>query len=137
MLKHNLGYPRIGVHRELQKDAGLDLIPCNDFSFYDHVLDVSFLLGAIPHRYFSLLSESEVEPIDLYFTMARGYQKNKRDIPAMEMTKWFDSNYHYLVPEFSLDQTFFLFSKKVFDEFIQAKKILGKKAKTVLIGTIS
>jgi len=166
MLKHNLGYPRIGDHRELkkncekywagsvskkhfldfskklrkknweiQKDAGLDLIPCNDFSFYDHVLDMSFLLGAIPHRYFSLLSE--VEPLDLYFSMARGYQKNKRDIPAMEMTKWFDSNYHYIVPEFSLYQTFFLFSKKIFDEFIQAQKILGKKAKPVLIGPIS
>src|SRR5277367_5654196 len=131
MLKNNLGYPRVGTHRELKKaceqywagktskkelfsvarklreehwqlqqDAGIDLIPCNDFSFYDQVLDTSLMLGAIPKRYHTLMEQKQLPDIDLLFAMARGYQKDGYDITAMEMTKWFDTNYHYIVPEF-------------------------------------
>jgi hypothetical protein len=79
---------------ELQQEAGIDLIPCNDFSFYDQVLDMTLTLGAIPERYEEIaLKKSET---DLYFAMARGFQKEGLDITAMEMTKWFDTNYHLL-----------------------------------------
>lgn len=164
MITHNLGFPRIGINRELKKyieqylsgkinidllshetrklrenhwklQSNLDLIPCNDFSFYDHILDMSFLLGVIPKRYSPLVST--INAMDLYFAMARGYQHGKIDIPAMEMTKWFDTNYHYLVPEFSYDQTFYLYSKKIFEDFEEAKKILNKIPKPVLIGPVS
>lgn len=162
MLTHNLGFPRIGGNRELKKyteqylsrkitidifeleirklrkkhwklQSNIDLIPCNDFSFYDHILDMSFLLGAIPNRY-NLL---DFKPIDLYFAMARGYQKKTINIPAMEMTKWFDTNYHYIVPEFTYDQKFFLFSQKIFEDFEEAKTFLNKIPKPVLIGPVS
>src|ERR1700745_1032681 len=94
----------------LQKNAGLDLIPCNDFSFYDQVLDTSLMLGVIPQRYNAVLTENaKNKEIDLYFAMARGYQKDGLDITAMEMTKWFDTNYHYIVPEFTANQQFRLF----------------------------
>jgi 5-methyltetrahydropteroyltriglutamate--homocysteine methyltransferase len=167
MLTHNLGYPRIGSHRELkkacedywssqigtdelletgrairrnhwqsQREAGIDLIPCNDFSFYDHVLDLSLTVGAIPARYQRLLDTSDCSQLELYFAMARGYQKNGLDLVAMEMTKWFDTNYHYLVPEFTKNQTFVLSSRKVFDEFEEARA-LGFNAKPVLIGPVS
>ena len=74
-----------------QKDAGLDLIPCNDFSFYDQVLDMSFMLGLIPERFSPLLQKKDLTELDIYFAMARGYQKDGYDITAMEMTKWFDT----------------------------------------------
>lgn len=164
MLTHNLGFPRIGKNRELKKyteqylsgkitidvlsletrklrkkhwqlQSNLDLIPCNDFTFYDQVLDMSFLLGAIPKRYNPLVSF--VNPMDLYFAMARGYQNRNIDIPAMEMTKWFDTNYHYIVPEFTYDQTFSLYSQKLFEDFEEAKKVLNKIPKPVLIGPVS
>ncbi|WP_185849150.1 5-methyltetrahydropteroyltriglutamate--homocysteine S-methyltransferase [Blattabacterium cuenoti] len=168
MLKHNLGYPRIGIKRELKKaceaywsnkidsnalfevgrkirvenwktqeKANLDLIPCNDFSFYDHVLDMSLLLGVISESYFSIPKIHS--NIDLYFSMARGFQKNGWDIKAMEMTKWFNTNYHYIVPEFNKNQKFFIFSKKIFDELEESKRILKlvKKIKPVLIGPVS
>ncbi|WP_185853256.1 5-methyltetrahydropteroyltriglutamate--homocysteine S-methyltransferase [Blattabacterium cuenoti] len=168
MLKHNLGYPRIGIQRELkkaceaywskkidsvtlfevgkkireenwkmQKMANLDLIPCNDFSFYDHVLDMSLLLGVIPESYLSVPIIHN--NIDLYFSMARGFQKNGWDIKAMEMTKWFNTNYHYIVPEFDKNQKFSIFSKKIFDELEESKKFLKsiKKIKPVLIGPVS
>src|SRR6187431_2036542 len=106
-----------------QKEAGLDLIPCNDFSFYDQVLDMSFMLGLIPDRFSPLLQKKDLTELDIYFAMARGYQKNGLDITAMEMTKWFDTNYHYIVPEFRKDQTFKLFSTKVIDEFYEAQQI--------------
>ncbi|MGN6493482.1 MAG: 5-methyltetrahydropteroyltriglutamate--homocysteine S-methyltransferase [Agriterribacter sp.] len=122
----------------LQADAGIDLIPCNDFSLYDHVLDMSLLLGAIPQRYAPVVTDvKENSEIDLYFAMARGYQKNGLDIPAMEMTKWFDTNYHYIVPEFSEDQEFRIFSDKVFKEFGAAKYVLNKPPKVVLIGPVT
>ncbi|WP_185863734.1 5-methyltetrahydropteroyltriglutamate--homocysteine S-methyltransferase [Blattabacterium cuenoti] len=168
MLKHNLGYPRIGRRRELKKaceaywakkidfsalfevgkrireenwkiqeKADLDLIPCNDFSFYDHVLDMSLLLGVISESYLSIPMIHN--NIDLYFSMARGFQKNGWDIKAMEMTKWFNTNYHYIVPEFDKNQKFSIFSNKIFDELEESKNILKsiKKIKPVLIGPIS
>ncbi|MDB5060175.1 MAG: 5-methyltetrahydropteroyltriglutamate--homocysteine S-methyltransferase [Mucilaginibacter sp.] len=95
---------------QLQKAGGIDLIPCNDFSFYDHVLDHSFMFGAIPKRYHGVIQQQGHEELDLYFAMARGYQRNGLDIVAMEMTKWFDTNYHYIVPEFHKYQLFKLFS---------------------------
>ncbi|WP_185871570.1 5-methyltetrahydropteroyltriglutamate--homocysteine S-methyltransferase [Blattabacterium cuenoti] len=170
MLKHNLGYPRIGIRRELKKaceaywsnkidsnvlfevgkkireenwnmqeKANLDLIPCNDFSFYDHVLDMSLLLGVISNSYLSIPITHDNNNIDLYFSMARGFQKNEWDIRAMEMTKWFNTNYHYIVPEFDKNQKFSIFSNKIFDELKESKKVLKskKKIKPVLIGPVS
>ena len=169
MLKNNLGYPRVGAHRELKKaseqfwagttsrddlfatakairrqnwqlqqNAGIDLIPCNDFSLYDLVLDTSLMLGVIPQRYNPVLTQnSKNSEIDLYFAMARGYQKDGLDITAMEMTKWFDTNYHYIVPEFTAGQQFRIFSEKVFEEFNLAKQVLGTVPKPVLIGPVS
>jgi len=162
MLTHNLGYPRIGRHRELknacerywagqsgaeelaaagmelrkahwqaQQQAGIDLIPCNDFSFYDQILDMTLALGAIPPRYAQLAAGPE-----RYFAMARGYQKDGIDIIAMEMTKWFDTNYHYIVPEFSRAQNFRPDPSKVIGELAEAKA-LGIGAKPVLIGPVS
>src|SRR6185437_7070890 len=81
------------THWRLQAEAGIDQIPSNDFSLYDHVLDTAALVGAVPARY--KFSGDEID-LDTYFAMARGTQT----APAMEMTKWFDTNYHYLVPEF-------------------------------------
>ncbi|MBC7390449.1 MAG: 5-methyltetrahydropteroyltriglutamate--homocysteine S-methyltransferase [Opitutaceae bacterium] len=168
MISHNLGFPRVGNHRELkkanenywagkipyyeleavakqiketnwitQKNAGIDLIPCNDFSFYDHVLDMTLTVGAIPTRFFPLTQRRNFLESDLYFAMARGYQKEDMDITAMEMTKWFDTNYHYLVPEFQKNQQFNLFSEKVLNDFIEAKRVLGATPKAVLIGPVS
>lgn len=165
MKTHNLGYPRIGNKRELkkacekywsgiisqdellktakfirktnwelQKKIGIDLIPVNDFSFYDHVLDMSLLLGVIPDRYMSI-SQSKSN-LDLYFAMARGYQKEIFDLKAMEMTKWFNTNYHYIVPEFKKNQSFHITNKKIFQELQEAKN-LGINPKPVLIGPVS
>ncbi|MGC3943749.1 MAG: 5-methyltetrahydropteroyltriglutamate--homocysteine S-methyltransferase [Chryseolinea sp.] len=120
----------------LQKQAGIDLIPSNDFSFYDHVLDMSLTIGAIPERYHDVILNKGNQELDLYFAMARGYQRDGLDITAMEMTKWFDTNYHYIVPEFHKNQTFKLFSTKVIDEFYEAQQ-LGIKTKPVLIGPVS
>jgi 5-methyltetrahydropteroyltriglutamate--homocysteine methyltransferase len=121
-----------------QLNAGIDLIPCNDFSFYDQTLDMSLLLGVIPQRYTPVLAQVKTnKETDLYFAMARGYQNNGLDITAMEMTKWFDTNYHYIVPEFTANQEFKIFSEKVFGEYNSAKQVLGSKAKPVLIGPVS
>ncbi|SEA37306.1 5-methyltetrahydropteroyltriglutamate--homocysteine S-methyltransferase [Pedobacter hartonius] len=120
----------------LQKKAGVDLIPSNDFSFYDQVLDLSLTVGAIPKRYHAVILNNANTELDLYFAMARGYQKDDLDITAMEMTKWFDTNYHYIVPEFQRDQTFKLFSTKVIDEYNEAKR-MGIKTKPVVIGPVS
>lgn len=121
---------------ELQKNLGVDIIPSNDFSFYDQVLDHSLMFGAIPQRYNPVATKQDGSELDLYFAMARGYQKDGLDIIAMEMTKWFDTNYHYIVPEFSKSQTFSLFSTKTVDEFYEAKQ-LGIITKPVLIGPVS
>ncbi|MCK0162053.1 5-methyltetrahydropteroyltriglutamate--homocysteine S-methyltransferase [Allomuricauda sp. F6463D] len=166
MKTSNLGYPRIGAHRELkracekywsnkisledliktgksirkenwklQHEKGIDLIPSNDFSFYDQVLDTTLMVGAIPERYKST-QESGKNILDLYFAMARGLQKDGVDVIAMEMTKWFDTNYHYIVPEFTRDQEFELLSQKVVDEFKEAKA-LGIHTKPVLLGPVT
>lgn len=120
-----------------QQEAGIDLIPSNDFSFYDQVLDLSLTVGAIPERYNSLLNKVDRQyNLDLYFAMARGFQEGGVDVTAMEMTKWFDTNYHYIVPEFVKDQTFELTSEKFLSEYKEAKS-QGIETKPVLIGPIS
>jgi 5-methyltetrahydropteroyltriglutamate--homocysteine methyltransferase len=125
-------------HWRSQQDAGFDLIPCNDFSFYDQVLDMSLLLGVIPDRYAPVVTDVNGNAeIDLYFAMARGYQKDGLDITAMEMTKWFDTNYHYIVPEFTAKQEFKIFSNKLFNDVSAARGVLSKNPKPVLIGPVS
>ena len=121
---------------QLQKAAGIDLIPCNDFSYYDQVLDTSLMVGAIPRRYHALMEQRQLKDIDLLFAMARGYQKDGHDITAMEMTKWFDTNYHYIVPEFTANQQFSLYSNKVLHEYLEAREA-GINAKPVLLGPVS
>jgi 5-methyltetrahydropteroyltriglutamate--homocysteine methyltransferase len=154
-----LGYPRIGPRRELKRaverywagkidesalrevarelrvrtwtelrDAGLDSVPGNTFSFYDHVLDTAALVGAIPRRFADLgLSE-----LDTYFAAARG----RGDAPAMEMTKWFDTNYHYLVPEIGPDTAFRLAGDKPLAEFREAREH-GVTTRPVLLGPVT
>lgn len=122
---------------QIQKEAGIDMIPSNDFSFYDQVLDTTLMVGAIPARYHELAAnKSAAYELDLYFAMARGFQHDGIDVTAMEMTKWFDTNYHYLVPEFTKRQQFNLFSEKIVNEYYEAKQ-LGIETKPVLIGPIS
>ena len=160
-----LGHPRIGEKRELkkaiesywkenidettllkiasdikkknwlhQKEIGIDIIPSNDFSLYDQVLDMSLTLNCIPKRFREL--KNKVSFVDLYFAMARGFQKDNFDIVALEMTKWFDTNYHYLVPEFEKEQKFELNSCKIISEYREALKE-GIKTKPVLIGPLT
>lgn len=160
----NLGYPRLGAKRELkwalegywsgkisaadllktgkelrlahwriQQEAGIDIIPSNDFSFYDQALDTTCMVGAIPQRYSRLENPTE---FDLYFAMARGSQDGNLNLPAMEMTKWFDTNYHYIVPEIDKDQVFRFASTKVIDEFVEAKDV-GIHTRPVLLGPVS
>jgi 5-methyltetrahydropteroyltriglutamate--homocysteine methyltransferase len=121
-----------------QKAAGLDLIPSNDFSPYDHVLDTCALVGAVPDRF--AWKDTPVD-LDTYFAMARGRSGNSDDCctqptTALEMTKWFDTNYHYLVPEFTQDQQFRLSATKPLAEFSEAKA-LGILTKVVLLGPIT
>src|SRR5216117_4578109 len=163
-IAHNLGFPPLGAGRELkratesywngkvardallktgaelrarhwrlQQAAGLDLVPSNDFSYYDRMLDACAMVGAVPARY-----GWAGGPVDLdtYFAMARGAQAAGRDVTAMEMTKWFDTNYHYIVPEFEPGQTFRLSSSKPVDDFLEAKA-LGIHTKPVLIGPVT
>ncbi|MEV9528441.1 5-methyltetrahydropteroyltriglutamate--homocysteine S-methyltransferase [Aliarcobacter butzleri] len=113
-------------HWNYQKDAKIDFIASNDFSYYDNMLDTTILLGAIPQRFQNLKDE------ELYFAMARG---NETSV-AMEMTKWFNTNYHYIVPEISKDTKFTLNSKKVIEEYKEALE-LGIKTKINLIGAIT
>src|SRR5919204_3814461 len=120
-------------HWELQRDIGVNRIPVNDFSFYDRVLDTCALVGAVPSRYG--WSGGSVD-LDTYFAMARGSQGKGRDVTAMEMTKWFDTNYHYIVPELEPGQTFGLSSQKPVNEYREAKA-LGIDATPVLIGPLT
>ena len=155
-----IGYPRIGSLRELkfaseqyfrgeitaaeleqtakeirlynlklQKDSGLDLIPSNDFSFYDGVLDTAFLLNAIPARYTALGLSS----LDTYFAAARGYQGEKGDVKALAMKKWYNTNYHYMVPEIDDNTEIVLAGTKPFELFTEALEN-GVKTKPVIIG---
>jgi 5-methyltetrahydropteroyltriglutamate--homocysteine methyltransferase len=160
-----LGYPRIGLNRELKKAlenywkgalsaevlqetaqqirrknwqtqhrSGIKLMPSNDFSFYDHVLDTAVMLGAVPSRYGW---HSDTVDLDTYFAMARGVQDaTGQDVAAMEMTKWFDTNYHYIVPEFQPGQTFRLGSNKPLEHYLEAKTI-GFETRPVLLGPVS
>lgn len=122
---------------ETLQAAGIDLIPSNDFSLYDQVLDMCLMTGTVPARFKSLMDNlANASSPELYFAMARGYQKNGFDITAMEMTKWFDTNYHYLVPEFDVSQTYRLLYNKCLDEFKEALSI-GIHTKPVLIGPVS
>ncbi|MGH2642852.1 MAG: 5-methyltetrahydropteroyltriglutamate--homocysteine S-methyltransferase, partial [Chitinophagaceae bacterium] len=120
----------------LQKNTGIDLIPSNDFSLYDQALDMSLSLKAIPPRYNTMLNMDSYAEEDLYFAMARGFQRDGLDITAMEMTKWFDTNYHYIVPEFHKNQHFEFYSQKIIREFKEAKE-LGIITKPILIGPVS
>lgn len=163
---HILGYPRIGARRELkralesywkgessetelletgrqlrqghwraQRDAGLDFVTIGDFSLYDHVLDTSVMLGVVPKRFGWNGGQVGLET---YFRMARGRAAtgDRGETYACEMTKWFDTNYHYLVPEFEFDQTFRLSSSKLFDE-VQEARAAGHNAKPVILGPLS
>ena len=158
------GFPRIGARRELKfateaywagsasaeelaetaqglrtqswrllQEAGIHLIPSNDFSLYDQTLDTAALVGAVPARYEHPGGDVD---LDTYFAMARGRQAGGVDVTAMEMTKWFDTNYHYIVPELGPDTVFSLSSSKPFDEFDEAKA-LGIVTKPVLLGPVS
>ncbi|OOG24253.1 5-methyltetrahydropteroyltriglutamate--homocysteine S-methyltransferase [Thioalkalivibrio denitrificans] len=166
---HNLGYPRIGVRRELKfalesywkgqssldalkelgaelrqrhwrDQAGLDLLPVGDFSFYDQVLDMSFTLGNLPERVRGLQGET----LDNYFRVARGRSTQAAEahtrcgcgIAAGEMTKWFDTNYHYIVPEFSSDTAFKLDASRLLDQLAEAKT-QSVKLKPVIIGPVT
>jgi len=154
-----LGYPRIGANRELKKSlesywkgeiaatalestakelrakhwqtvqaAGIDHIPSGDFAYYDQVLDQTVALGALPERYVKAAST----PLDQYFAAARGTQ----DVPALEMTKWLNTNYHYIVPELAADQAFTANPSKYVAHYQEAKK-LGIETRPVLIGPVS
>jgi 5-methyltetrahydropteroyltriglutamate--homocysteine methyltransferase len=145
IIPSNLGFPRIGARRELkkaledfwagrsdaasleetarglreahwtlQKDLGIRHVPCNDFSLYDHVLDTAVMVDAVPDRY-----GDEPSALARYFAMARG----SRRAPALEMTKWFDTNYHYIVPEFRRDQAFRLAWNKPLEEYGEARAL--------------
>ncbi len=123
---------------QAQKAAGIASIPSNDFSFYDQTLDTLALFGAVPDR-FKFAGENV--DLDLYFAMARGNQnlgaqRDGIDVTAMEMTKWFDTNYHYIVAEFKKTQQFKISSSKIFDEYLEAKK-LGIETRPVVLGPVS
>lgn len=117
-------------HWRLEKDAGIDLIPSNDFSLYDQMLDTAVLLNVIPARYRRLGFDN---PEETLFAMARGYQGERGDVTALPMKKWFTTNYHYLVPEFDASTEVRLNGMKPFDEYLEAKS-LGIETKPVLIG---
>ncbi len=122
--------------RQVHADRGIDIVPSNDFSFYDQVLDTCTMVGAIPSRFQPLMEQEEKDNLDIYFAMARGYQQEGFDLLPMEMTKWFDTNYHYIVPEFTRDQEFQWISDKVVQEFREAKEA-GVSSKPTLIGPVS
>lgn len=158
-----IGYPRVGTLRELkfatekyfrkeisadelqnaakqirtsqwlfQKNSGLDFIPSNDFSFYDNMLDTAVLFNIIPNRY----SDLGLSTLDTYFAMARGYQGKAGDVKALAMKKWFNTNYHYMVPEIDDDTELKLTGTKPLDEFEEAKA-LGVPTKPVVIGAFT
>jgi 5-methyltetrahydropteroyltriglutamate--homocysteine methyltransferase len=160
---HNLGFPRIGAQRELkfaeekhwkgslsgaeleqlaselrarswQRQAGLDLVPVGDFSFYDQVLDASFLLGNVPARAVS----DDPQPLDAYFRVARGRAAGDAGagVAAGEMTKWFDTNYHYIVPELSSQTSFELDASRLLAQLAEARRA-GVPFKPVLIGPVT
>lgn len=114
-------------HWKYQKDAGIDIISSNDFSFYDLVLDAIFTLGCVPPRFAGLSGLAQ------YFALARGSE----NAVAMEMTKWFNTNYHYIVPELSSESIFSLNADKIIAEYTEAKTEVGIKTKINLIGPLT
>ena len=159
---HNLGFPRIGAQRELkfalesywkgassrhalqalgatlrqrhwQQQSALDWVPVGDFSYYDQVLDMSFTLGHLPER----VQGFEGAPLDNYFRLARGRSaQGGAGVAAGEMTKWFDTNYHYIVPEFSAGTEFRLDASRLLEQLAEARA-LGVKAKPVILGPVT
>ncbi|KAK0453496.1 cobalamin-independent synthase [Armillaria borealis] len=158
-----LGFPRIGANREVKKAVeaywagkisaddltkaaadvkktswtsvkakGVDFVPSGEFSLYDHVLDHSAAFNVIPKRY----TGHGLSPLDVYFAMGRGRQADGVDVPASEMKKWFDSNYHYVVPEFSEETDFQLKFNKALEEYQEAKAA-GVTTRPVVLGPIS
>ncbi|TVY15065.1 putative 5-methyltetrahydropteroyltriglutamate--homocysteine methyltransferase [Lachnellula arida] len=120
-------------HWNIQKKAGVDVIPSNDFALYDQVLTHIQDFGAAPPRY----TTQNLDPIDEYFAMGRGHQKGGVDVPSLEMVKWFDSNYHYVKPTLQDNQTFKLSANpKAVVEFIEAKEA-GIITRPVLVGPVS
>ena len=117
------------THWNIQKNAGIDYISSNDFSFYDMVLDTAALLGIVPRRY----KELNISELDTYFAMARGYQGDSGDVKALAMKKWFNTNYHYIVPEVEDDTVIQLSGNKLWDEYAEAKAH-GIETKPVVIG---
>lgn len=116
-------------HWEVQKQAGIDYISSNDFSFYDITLDTAVLLGIVPERYRKL----KLSTLDTYFAMARGYQGESGDVKALAMKKWFNTNYHYIVPEVEDDMIIELSGDKLFAEYKEAKA-LGIETKPIVVG---
>lgn len=160
MLTSIIGFPRVGSLRELKfatekyfrheisqdtlqtvakqirekqwkllNDSGLNLIPSNDFSFYDTFLDTAVLFNIIPARY----KELNLSDLDTYFAMARGYQGAHGDVRALAMKKWFNTNYHYMVPEIEDDTEIKLTGTKLFDQFNESLS-LGIQTKPVIAG---
>jgi len=129
-------------HWQLQKDAGIDLVPVGDFAWYDQVLTHSLTFGAIPERFSSTLDDEGRPALDTLFAMARGASQSccggehSQGQYAQELTKWFDTNYHYLVPELSLDQRFELSWNELFEETAEALA-LGHQVKPVIIGPLT
>ncbi|AGO11485.1 AaceriABR212Cp [[Ashbya] aceris (nom. inval.)] len=123
---------------KLQKEAGVDVIASNDFSYYDQVLDLSLLFNVVPERY----RKHELSAVDTMFAMGRGLQRPAKDgaaavdVTALEMVKWFDSNYHYVRPTFSHSTDFKLNGKKPVDEYLEAKE-LGIETRPVVLGPVS
>ncbi|MGN0483166.1 MAG: 5-methyltetrahydropteroyltriglutamate--homocysteine S-methyltransferase [Lachnospiraceae bacterium] len=116
-------------HWNFQKEAGIDFISSNDFSFYDGMLDTAVLLNAVPKAY----KELELNDLDTYFAMARGYQGEAGDVKALAMKKWFNTNYHYMVPQLSDDTVLKVASTKIFDEYQEADA-QGIQTKPVVVG---
>lgn len=160
-ITHTLGFPRIGINRELKKAVegywkgktsetellaqakalrlkhwslqhvqGVDLLPVGDFSLYDHILDAAMMVGAVPERF-----SGNDSGLDTYFRMARG-DAGRGGAKAMEMTKWFDTNYHYIVPEFYADQAFTPSSARLLAQLEEAREA-GFQAKAVLPGPLT
>ena len=117
------------AHWNTQKEAGIDYISSNDFSHYDLVLDTAALLGIVPKRY----KELNLSELDTYFAMARGYQGDSGDVKALAMKKWFNTNYHYIVPEVEDDTVIKLSGNKLWEEYAEAKA-LGIETKPMVIG---
>ncbi|MGY3175187.1 5-methyltetrahydropteroyltriglutamate--homocysteine methyltransferase [Pseudomonas sp. TE12234] len=130
------------THWQLQKDAGIDLLPVGDFAWYDQVLSHSLAFGVVPERFDSTRDAHGLPTLDTLFAMARGATatccsgEHGQAQYAQELTKWFDTNYHYLVPEFNAEQTFKLSWEQLFDEVDEARA-LGHNVKPVIIGPLT